>query len=121
MCSHVLAGIEVLCDSVAILKGGGLGRAGSLDELRRREAHLLEITASDVNEDELKTYVAGNGEILCDAGGLRIRVQDEKDVDAVIAALRKTNGKLVSVQPVRQSLEELFIEDDVVRGGATSI
>jgi len=28
----------------------------------------------------------------------------------VIAALRKANGKLVSVQPVRQSLEELFLE-----------
>src|SRR5205823_13767176 len=56
MCSHILSDIEVLCDNVAILKGGRLAHAGSLDELRRRESHLLEITASDVNEDELNKY-----------------------------------------------------------------
>ena len=41
--------------------------------------------------------------------GLRIEVTEESEVDAVIAALRNVNGKLVSVQPVRQSLEELFM------------
>ena len=35
---------------------------------------------------------------------------DELQEDAVIAAIRKANGKLVSVQPVRQSLEDLFVE-----------
>ena len=35
---------------------------------------------------------------------------DRKDVDAVIVALREAQGKLVSVQQVRQSLEELFLD-----------
>ena len=46
------------------------------------------------------------------ASGVRIQVSDESEVDSVIAALRKTGAKLVSVQPVRQSLEELFREDE---------
>src|SRR2546427_2687375 len=33
MCSHILSDIEVLCDSVAILKGGRVARSGSLEEL----------------------------------------------------------------------------------------
>jgi hypothetical protein len=40
---------------------------------------------------------------------VRIEVPDEKDIDEVIAALRRIGGKVVSVQPVRQSLEELFL------------
>jgi len=36
-------------------------------------------------------------------------VPDETHVDAVLVALRKAGGSLVSVQQVRQSLEELFI------------
>src|SRR5205807_7266430 len=33
MCSHILSDIEVLCDSVAILKCGRLAHAGSLEDL----------------------------------------------------------------------------------------
>ena len=45
------------------------------------------------------------------AGGARIEVADERDVDAALAALRSAGGRLVSVQPVRQSLEELFVRE----------
>lgn len=110
MCSHILSDIEVLCDSIAILKGGRLAHAGSIDDLRAREANLIEIVASGADADALREYLPDNTDVTTSASGLRIRVEDEKEVDAVIAALRKANGKLVSVQPVRQSLEELFLE-----------
>ncbi|HEY6045940.1 MAG TPA: ABC transporter ATP-binding protein [Pyrinomonadaceae bacterium] len=110
MCSHILSDIEVLCDTVAILKQGRLAHAGSIDELRAREANLIEIVATGADPETLKGNLNGKATVMADASGLRIQVQDEKEVDGVIAALRKTNGKLVSVQPVRQSLEDLFLE-----------
>jgi len=110
MCSHILSDIEVLCDSVAILKRGRLAHAGSLDELRARETSVIEVIATGADEALLKQHLGINATVNSTASGLRIEVSDEKDVDKVIAALRKANGKLVSVQPVRQSLEELFIE-----------
>ena len=111
MCSHILSDIEVLCDSVAILKGGRLAHAGSLDELRSHETQLVEVIATDAEAGALR-QLSVNGKVTETASGIRIEVSDEKEVDGVIAALRTVNGKLVSVQPVRQSLEELFFEND---------
>jgi ABC-2 type transport system ATP-binding protein len=109
MCSHILSDIEVLCDSVAILKRGRLAHAGSLDDVRARETSAIEIIAIGADEALLKQQLGNNATVTTTATGLRIEVSDEQEVDAVIAALRKAKGKLVSVQPVRQSLEELFL------------
>ena len=108
MCSHILSDIEVLCDNVAILKGGRLAHSGSLDELRARESALIEVIVTGADAATMNQQL-GRAKVTTTAGGLRIEVADEKEVDEVIAALRKANGKLVSVQPVRQSLEELFL------------
>ncbi len=116
MCSHILSDIEVLCDRVAILKRGRLAHAGKLDDLRQRagDGNRVEVVATGANESAFASHTSSNHNrfrVSATASGLRIEVQDEKDVDEVIAALRKANGKLVSVQPVRQSLEELFLDN----------
>ncbi|MDQ3668429.1 MAG: ABC transporter ATP-binding protein [Acidobacteriota bacterium] len=113
MCSHILSDIEVLCDRVAILKRGQLAQVGNLDELRQRagDRNHVEIVATGSDAETLQFHLP-EGEryqLSSTASGVRIEVPDEKDVDEVITALRRTGGKLVSVQPVRQSLEELFL------------
>jgi len=113
MCSHILSDIEVLCDRVAILKGGRLAQVGYLDELRQQVSgkNLVEVMVSGVDEAALAKHLPGETEfqLTSTPAGLRIEVSDEKDVDRVLTALRQTTGKLVSVQPLRQSLEELFL------------
>src|SRR6266704_3529263 len=111
MCSHILSDIEVLCDSVAIMKRGRLSQVGSLDELRARETSLVEIIATGADPAGTERHLPAGAKLTTTASGLRVEVADEQQVDAVIAALRKANGKLVAVQPVRQSLEELFLDE----------
>jgi ABC-2 type transport system ATP-binding protein len=115
MCSHILSDIEVLCDRVAILNRGRLSETGSIEELRERtgDAHRIEITVAGTTAEKLSSvFPARDGaQITPTAGGARIEVADERDVDSVLAALRLTDGRLVSVQPVRQSLEELFVRE----------
>ena len=53
--------------------------------------------------------LANGAQVTSTLSGIRIEVGDERDVDGVLAALRKLDGKLISVQPVRQSLEDLFM------------
>jgi ABC-2 type transport system ATP-binding protein len=110
MCSHILSDIEVLCDSVAIMKRGQLAQVGSLDELRDREFKLVEIVATGADPAEISRHLAPEAKLTTTASGVRIEVSNEQQVDAVIAALRKANGKLVAVQPMKQSLEELFLD-----------
>jgi len=112
MCSHILSDIEVLCDRAAILKGGRLAQVGRLDELRQGESSRIEIIASGADKNALSGYLSAElgAKISASAAGLRIELAEEKDVDRVLVALRKANGKLVSVQPIRQSLEELFTD-----------
>jgi ABC-2 type transport system ATP-binding protein len=113
MCSHILSDIEVLCDNVAILKAGRLAHSGSLDELRARESALIEVIVTGADAAAMNQQLGSTAKVTTTASGLRIEVADEKEVDQVIAALRQANGKLVSVQPVRQSLEELFIDGSI--------
>jgi ABC-2 type transport system ATP-binding protein len=114
MCSHILSDIEVLCDRVAILKSGRLAQVGYLDDLRRQSAgsDQVEVVVSGTDEVKLKPFLPeGNAfRIRSTPAGLRIEVTEERDVDQVITALRKVGGKLVTVQPLQQSLEDLFMD-----------
>ena len=111
MCSHILSDIEVLCDRVAILKQGRLAKLGSLAELRTGKTSAVEVMAAGADADALTRQLGRDANVTVTAGGLRIEVADEQQVDAVIAALRQAGGKLVSVQPVQMSLEELFLDE----------
>ena len=111
MCSHILSDIEVLCDRVAILKRGRLAQVGFLDEPRQRpdDPHQMEVMAAGADAATLKQFLP-NGAISATPSGLRIEISAENEIEAVLAALRKAGGKVVSVQPIKQSLEELFLE-----------
>ncbi len=112
MCSHILSDIEVLCDRVAILKRGRLAQVGYLDELRQRtdDPNSMEILATGTNAQSLRKHL-GDTEITPTARGLRIEIAAETEIEGVLMALRKVGGKLVSVQPIKQSLEELFLDE----------
>ena len=116
MCSHILSDIEILCDRVAILRGGKLSQVGRLDELQQHSqgASRVEVIVSGTTREALSTTLPTQATFAISetAGGLRIEVPDETHVDSVLAALRQAGGSLVSVQSVKQSLEELFIQSD---------
>jgi len=94
---------------VAILKGGRVARSGSLDELRAQETSTIEILAFGPVARTLQQMLTNSAQVTSTPSGIRIEVGDEREVDGVLAALRKLDGKLISVQPVRQSLEDLFL------------
>ena len=110
MCSHILSDIEVLCDRVAIMKRGTLSHLGALEDLGQQVSRV-EVIVTGVSAESLSQFLPQDlqFQVTPSPAGLRIEVPDEKNVDEVIGALRKAEGKLVAVQPLKQSLEELFL------------
>ncbi len=116
MSTHILSDIEALCDEVAILKHGRLAETGKLGDLLSKGASVrgFEISFAGVGEDVLRqSLISLDGKLSFDAkaSGVIVTVPGEDEIDAVLAAARGAGGKLISLQPVKQSLEELFADN----------
>ena len=117
MSTHILSDIEALCDEVAILRQGKLAAAGDLKDLLESsgESRVLEISVQGVDADTIKDdidMIAG-ATLISEPHGAVIQVLDESDIDAVLKVTREAGGRLASIQPVKQSLEELFVRETV--------
>jgi ABC-2 type transport system ATP-binding protein len=115
MSTHILSDIEALCDNVAILRNGKLAATGNLNELLTKsgEKQSFEITVNGVSAESLKDTINNISGVTFSAkpNGANIQVFDENDIGKVLRITRNVGANLVSVQPVRQSLEELFVKE----------
>lgn len=116
MSTHILSDIEALCDEVAILRQGKLAASGNLNNLLvdTGENRALEISIQGVDAVAVRERVEfiPGASISAKANGAVIEVVDESDVEAVLEIARDAGGRLVSIQPLKQSLEELFVQID---------
>lgn len=113
--SHILSDVEALCDRAAILSGGRLFRCGTVHELSAAQRPSVEIVAVEIDHDQLRQFTESSNfieSITATPVGVHVVVSDEANVDAVLAMIRKVGGKLVSVNPSRTSLEDLFLGAD---------
>lgn len=112
MSTHILSDVETLCSEVAILRGGRLAATGRLDDLLALESdsRIFEVNVTGVPADVID--IPGTN-VYAKGSGIVVEVSDEEDIERVLREVRLSGGKLASVQPVKQSLEELFVEKTV--------
>lgn len=109
--SHILPDVESLCDRVAILNRGRLRETGPLHDILRVEIEGHEIILTRV---DLNTLGALGG--ICDevrpmGDRLHLRAGDAGQLEAAIACAMKGGAEIISVNPVRPSLEEYFFRE----------
>jgi ABC-2 type transport system ATP-binding protein len=109
--SHVLSDVEALCDRVAILNRGRLIECGRLSDILSRRSSEMEIVASNLSEATLAELRALVVAVAPTAAGARLRVRNEFEVERVLAVIHRSSGRLISVNPVRESLEDLFVRE----------
>jgi len=103
--THILPDAETLCDRVALLRGGRLLKVGRLDEILSQEAPQVEVLVSGGCLDELPAGVQRQ------AIGERWRLEvAEAGLAQLLNAVTAGGARILSVQPIRQSLEDYFLE-----------
>jgi ABC-2 type transport system ATP-binding protein len=106
--THILSDAETLCDRVALLRAGRLLKVGALGELLALDVSHLEVLVSGTRADAPGLERADAMERLGD----RLRLQvPEGALGVVVSAIEAAGGRVLSVQPVRQSLEEYFMRE----------
>jgi ABC-2 type transport system ATP-binding protein len=104
--SHLLSEIESICDRVAFLIKGKVARLGRLSELLEAGSQV-ELVVRGVPPEAVSTLRA---EMLPSPDGL-VRLRAEKARSRVIMeSIWQRGGEVVSLNPARASLEEMFLE-----------
>ncbi len=113
MNSHLLTEVEMVCDEVAILHGGKVVESGVLADLtsREREYRLTAATELERVPSVLEGTVSAIEEVKAPSGlgAWNLTVRDREQLNAAVDRLRVENILIDSVEPVRSSLEDVFL------------
>lgn len=105
--SHILQDIEMICDRVAIIVNGEIINQGALQDLISEKILFTEIVISGVDIKELENM----GEFLSERQGRTLlKVFKEEDVERVLELVGTKKGKIHSLIPRTETLEDLFVE-----------
>jgi len=106
--SHILPDVEAICDRVAILNRGKLQEVGALADILKVDVKCHEIIVSGEAPD-IKAAIGGLCEEIHVMGDrFQLRVRDENAVRDVLRFVFERNMELISVNPMRPSLEDHF-------------
>lgn len=112
--SHILSDVERLCDRVAILKDGRVSTAPTtLGSLLRPEVRRFEVHVDELSE-RLEAIFEGRIKRLPSADqGVLIVLEGENDLDEFIDRARGEGKRILSIRPLRETLEALFLRDAI--------
>jgi ABC-2 type transport system ATP-binding protein len=105
--SHILQDIEMICDHVAIIVGGRIVKEGALRDLVSERVLFTEAIVAGLAPEAF----AGIGESVSAQGDrVLLRIVDEAKVDEVLDLVRGNKGRLISLSPRTETLEDIFVE-----------
>ena len=105
--THILPDVETLCDRVGIILGGRLRDVGRIGELLSPQVRSVEVTALAPGA---AAEALARGKVLRTEGSVSTVVfPDEVTADAAVRALLAAGGRVVSLTPHRETLEDFFV------------
>ncbi len=100
-----------MCDRVAILHRGRLVESGKLSDILKARSNELEAVISGVNETALAALRSFALELQPTPQGARVRLRSDRDLARLVDITQQAAGRVVSLNPVRESLEDLFVRE----------
>ena len=104
--THILSDAETLCDRVAVLNKGELKGVGVVADLLREVSGDVELVCGGAQAIPALSALGA----VCHATGDVVRaLLPERSLETALAALRKSQSRLISVTPVQATLEDYFL------------
>ncbi len=109
--SHILSDVELLCDRVVIMQRGEITSEGQVSDLLESAGRQVEIRLSGASA-ALKTSLASRAVVVDDgAGHLTLRADGDRAIDEILRISNAAGARLDALVPVRQTLENLFLQN----------
>ncbi len=109
--SHILPDVEALCDRVAILNRGRLQQVGALHEILKVKIEAHEIVLAGISAETSPGLQALCAEMTPMGERVQLRADIPQQVEAIISYAMAHGVGLVSVNPIRPSLEDHFFKE----------
>lgn len=109
--SHLLPDIEHVCERVVVVNGGRIVRTGDMTDLTRMKGRMMEVRVREGHAafaDHLRQH--GYAAQETHDGTLIITHDTAVTVAGMYALARETGHQIRHISPVRQKLEEVFLE-----------
>ncbi len=107
--THILPDAEMLCDRVAILNRGRLLGCGELSKILNLGVHATEIVLENPTPETLAELSSYSSALVQTGGRVRLEVPEQDDVAKVLAIVLHRHARIVSVNPLKMSLEDYFL------------
>jgi len=114
--THILSDVETLCDYVTILRQGSVVVSGRLSDLLKSDVKRTAIVLSGADEaferkcDEMGCVTRRVSDRLV------VEVEGQPKVAAVLAAALAADVGVVEVNPLHETLEDLFVREAIESG-----
>jgi ABC-2 type transport system ATP-binding protein len=105
--THILSDAEALCDRVAIIHQGELRGVGTVANLTSQEQGKVEVIFCAQSVPPALTSLGAEARV---SGDMVNAVVAEEKQDAALEILRREHIRLISLNPVRSSLEEYYVQ-----------
>jgi len=108
-CTHIIPDVETLCDRVAVLVNGRRVREGKVAELLTASIPQVEVVVEGLSEERLRSFGRTLDEVQTLEARLVVRCRGS-EAQLLVGQVLQADGRILSLQPVRFTLEDLFLQ-----------
>ena len=110
--SHILHDAEVLCDRVAMILKGRLVACGRVTDLLDQAAnHQVELLVDRLTPEGLDHLRPLTDKVVTQGDRMLVVLKSQQHVEGALEIIRAAKASLVSLNPQKGSLEDLFIRE----------
>ena len=108
--THILSDAETLCDRVAVLHHGRLQGCGELNTILRLGVSTTELVLEGPSAEVMAELTPYASSVIRTGERVRLEMPEENEVQRALEIILRGRTKLVSVNPVKRSLEDYFLQ-----------